>query len=1250
MCSCFFVFHLCISLFLLAASPGLWIFTPGITEAFQQQHFLVKPKDTEAVEGSTVDIQCQVSALAGDVQWSKDGFLLGFDPAIPGYARYSMVLDVGRGIYNLRIHNVQMEDEAEYQCQVGPAPNNTPIRADAKVTVIVPPRALEIRGHKNVTTLETREGQKLTLVCVARNSKPATKLKWLKNGVVITKDVSPIKEDTSPSNLKTTSISLFLSPKLDDNGAIYSCAAEHPAVTRPLKTSMFLSVLYPPGAPQIEGYHDGDIVQVGDKLTLACISRGGNPPAKLVWYRGDEQVDITYTTSGRESTNTHTFTVGSTDNRMVYRCEATNVVTLQPLIATVRLNVLFAPTKVTITGPKEVKISESFTLSCKTGPSNPAVEVSWYVDGRPMMSTQGITEDDSGGWITTSNVTATVSRQDPDTRTFSCYATSEALGETLVQTTSIAIVYPPSPPTISGYEEGTAIKAGDLQRLVCVSKGGNPHATLRWFKADKEIRGTEKPTGSGSSKELVIRAEASDNNAIYKCNASNTATEDPLSVSIKLSVLFPPTSVTIKMKPRKAKAGDMVVLTCEAKSSNPESTIVWWKDGESLPGFHEGVFDAEYGGKSTRNRLRFNVSSSDDQSTYTCQATNHALRRTVHEKIQLRVLYKPEFLVSPAQSFEVLEGESTVVNASARGNPPQIVYSWTRNGLPLLDMADGSTRPGNRRYGHRAVFRGPLLELTDVTRDDGGEYSCEAANTEGVTWTTISVNVIYPAVITKTTKSTMVSTGESAVLECEAIANPFVNRMITWRRKGFDMSRTHETVEKGRSQLKVLNVSRQDAGDFECVATNGIGKESVQRARLIVKFKPEVRLPHSFMDVAGEEGEAARLVCLAEGAPEVSFVWSYNGGIIGDNFSSSKYASQAAQLDDVTWESVLFVKHLQSNDFGYYTCVARNDIGHDHVKVKLRRRGRPDPPYNIRIVNSSYDSVVLSWTPGYSSGLPQQFRIRYHSVGSDDTKYADVFPSNSTVFGLAGLDPAKEYIFSLAGRNMLGESDYSREDTRAFTLKWRGEGDPTGAALDAFNVKNGEIPKLLLVIVSVVGSLLLALNVVLVVCFIRRRKKRQKAARGSPKTETQTTSPDSLMYTPSKYQQTINGEAIGAGDSKDACQDEILMKEIFDTKRSLKEKCAPTYQTVSPYDFSQAREDDNCPDILKNRGNDHVSLNSLESNTLLSSSETAGGVTIEDIRHPRRYLLPEEAVLCHNIPLDSPAGSCVLGTVGSHLV
>lgn len=72
----------------------------------------------------------------GAVQWSKNGFVLGFDPDIPGYPRYSMIVDERRGVYNLRIRETHLEDEGEYQCQVGPAPFNNPIRAQAWLTVL----------------------------------------------------------------------------------------------------------------------------------------------------------------------------------------------------------------------------------------------------------------------------------------------------------------------------------------------------------------------------------------------------------------------------------------------------------------------------------------------------------------------------------------------------------------------------------------------------------------------------------------------------------------------------------------------------------------------------------------------------------------------------------------------------------------------------------------------------------------------------------------------------------------------------------------------------------------------------------------------------------------------------------------------------------------------------------------------------------------------------------------------------------
>lgn len=60
----------------------------------------------------------------------------GFTQSIPGYPRYSVLGDSGQGIYNLRIVNVTLEDDAEYQCQVGPYMHHKLIRAKARLTVI----------------------------------------------------------------------------------------------------------------------------------------------------------------------------------------------------------------------------------------------------------------------------------------------------------------------------------------------------------------------------------------------------------------------------------------------------------------------------------------------------------------------------------------------------------------------------------------------------------------------------------------------------------------------------------------------------------------------------------------------------------------------------------------------------------------------------------------------------------------------------------------------------------------------------------------------------------------------------------------------------------------------------------------------------------------------------------------------------------------------------------------------------------
>ena len=62
--------------------------------------------------------------------------LPGYDRSLPGFPRYTVLGSKTSGEFNLQISNATIGDDAIYECQVGPAPRNKPIRASARVSVL----------------------------------------------------------------------------------------------------------------------------------------------------------------------------------------------------------------------------------------------------------------------------------------------------------------------------------------------------------------------------------------------------------------------------------------------------------------------------------------------------------------------------------------------------------------------------------------------------------------------------------------------------------------------------------------------------------------------------------------------------------------------------------------------------------------------------------------------------------------------------------------------------------------------------------------------------------------------------------------------------------------------------------------------------------------------------------------------------------------------------------------------------------
>lgn len=210
-----------------------------------------------------------------------------------------------------------------------------------------------------------------------------------------------------------------------------------------------------------------------------------------------------------------------------------------------------------------------------------------------------------------------------------------------------------------------------------------------------------------------------------------------------------------------------------------------------------------------------------------------------------------------------------------------------------------------------------------------------------------------------------------------------------------------------------------------------------------------------------------KLICRAQGTPNVTFTWKREGSVIKPQSSSSSSESSSSgssskskktssssspkylieetrQLDLITYQSELQISDVSAADYGAYDCVARNDLGFDALAIVLNRTAPPDAPRDLRKLNVTSGSVTLRWVAGFDGGLGQSFRVRYRPVmesgslisggGDPSYMYRDVFPTNSTTATVGSLRDSTEYVFSVMASNSKGDSGYT-EEVRAATLK-----------------------------------------------------------------------------------------------------------------------------------------------------------------------------------------------------------------------
>uniref|UniRef100_A0A8C0FZG1 IgLON family member 5 n=1 Tax=Chelonoidis abingdonii TaxID=106734 RepID=A0A8C0FZG1_CHEAB len=191
-----------------------------------------------------------------------------------------------------------------------------------------------------------------------------------------------------------------------------------------------------------------------------------------------------------------------------------------------------------------------------------------------------------------------------------------------------------------------------------------------------------------------------------------------------------------------------------------------------------------------------------DEGLYTCSFQTQAKPHTAQVYL---IVHVPARITNISSAVTVNEGSDVSLLCMATGKPEPTV-TWRQ-------LRDGFTSEGE------------YLEITEINRQQAGEYECVTAN--GVSLADskrVLITVNYPPTI-KDVKDAYPPVGKPALLRCEAMAVPPAefewfkddNRLFG----GLEGLRIRN--ERTRSMLLIDNVTARHYGNYSCLASNKLG-------------------------------------------------------------------------------------------------------------------------------------------------------------------------------------------------------------------------------------------------------------------------------------------------------------------------------------------------------------------------------------------------------------------------------------------